>query len=410
MTHSVSRLRALEPPRFNPFAPSFRHDPYPAYRRLIEHGELVRSSFGFWVAARFEHVQAILRDRRFGHRYEHGMIERHGPEIFERRSAQTVRRWMLVLNPPDHARVRGVLVHAFGPRALRESAPKVHAVVDELIDGLAGRGRVDLMRDYAYPLPARIICDLLGVPAAERAQFVADACIPARLIDVAPLSDLERTRVDAELERLIGYFERLCELRRHEPAADLTTLLVQAQQADGAVSSAEVVANMVLLFGAGQETTAHMIGNALLALHRNPDQLELLRAGQVTAADSVDELMRYDSSVQVVIRHALGNVSLAGVEIAKGERVMALLGAANRDPAIYPQPDRLDLTRRGAKPLAFGSGLHHCLGAQLARLEIASALERLLVRLPALKLEVGERPSYRRSLTVRGLEQLWAHF
>lgn len=395
-------------PTFNPFSRSFMQDPYPAYEQLFERETLTPSAFGFWVAARSEHVNLILRDRRFGHTYAEGMIERHGEEIFRQPSARAVRQWILVMNPPDHTRVRGLLAGAFSPRALKEKVPQIEQVVDKLIDTFIGQGRVELIKDFAYRLPALVICEMLGVPEEERAQFLEESRIPTRLIDVAPLTPKERRKVDADIEYLTAYFERLCELRRRAPRNDLTTLLVQAEDAEGRLTSEELTANMILLFGAGQETTAHMIGNALVALHRNPDQLELLKKTPSLMANAVEELLRYDSSVQVAVRHVLEEIEVGGVRLGKGERVMTLLGAANRDPAVYDNPGKLDITRQGIKPMSFGAGIHFCLGAQLARLEIAAALQRLLHRLPGLRLEGLDQLEYRKSLTVRGLEQLWA--
>jgi cytochrome P450 len=395
-------------PTFDPFSRSFMRNPYPAYQRLLESETLTRSSFGFWVASRFEHVNFVLKDRRFGHTYAEGMLERHGPEIFEQASPRAVRQWILVMNPPDHTRVRGLLAAAFSPRALKEKLPQIEQVVDKIIDAFIHRGQADLIKDFAYPLPALVICEMLGIPEEDRAQFLEDSRVPTRLIDLAPLSPQERRKANTDVEHLTAYFERLCELRRQEPRNDLTTLLVQAEDAEGRLTSEELTANMILLFGAGQETTAHMLGNSLLALHQNPDQLELLKANPELAPNAVEELLRYDSSVQVALRHALEEVEVGGIRLSKGERVMALLGAANRDGAVYEDPDRLDITRQGIKPMSFGGGIHYCLGAQLARFEMTIGLQRLFQRIPGLRLEGLDQLEYRRTLTVRGLEQLRA--
>jgi cytochrome P450 len=206
------------------------------------------------------------------------------------------------------------------------------------------------------------------------------------------------------------YFQGLFEMRRRAPANDLITRLVQAEEEGDRLSNEELTANIILLFGAGHETTVNLIGNGLLALHRHPDQLQALKERPSLMANAVEELLRYDSSVQVTARTALEDVAVGGIEIGKGETVLCLLGAANRDPSVYPDPDRLDIARENVRPMSFGGGIHFCLGAQLARLEAEIAIATLLRRLPGLRLDNASEPDWRPAFVLRGLSRLPAHW
>jgi cytochrome P450 len=238
--------------------------------------------------------------------------------------------------------------------------------------------------------------------------FYASSRDGGRLLDPVPMSADEITRSSASLTMAQMYFQQLFELRRKNPGDDLTTQLVQAEEDGSKLSNEELTANIILLFGAGHETTVNLIGNGLLALHRNPDQLALLKASPALIGNAVEEFLRYDSSVQMTGRVALENIDdLGGTKIPKGETVLCLLGSANRDPAVYPdRPDCLDITRPNVRPLSFGGGIHHCLGAQLARIEAEVAISTLLRRLPELRLDEPDDPEWRPTFVLRGLKRL----
>lgn len=386
-------------------SPNLMRDPYPLYAKLLAEPTMTRSKLGFWVAAHHDDVFSVLRDKRFGHAYERSMVARHGPDIFKEPAPRAMRHWLLIQNPPGHTRLRSLFADAFSPRVIKDMVPRIERIANALIDEVIERRRMDVVADFAFPLPSIVISEILGVPAADHAQFVTR--IPARVLDMAPLTREESDRVNADVEFITAYFERLCEQRRSSPQDDLISALVKAQASEGGLTNEELIANIFLLFAAGHETTANLIGNAVLALHQSPGQLEKLKADPGLMPNAVDELLRYDSSVQMTIRYALDDIEMSGVSIGKGHPVMVLLGAANRDPKIYPDPERLDLTRTGLRTPSFGGGLHYCLGAQLARLECAIALETLLRRLPSLTLDL-EKLQWRKTLTVRGLRHLWA--
>jgi cytochrome P450 len=286
--------------------------------------------------------------------------------------------------------------------------PRIQEIVDQTLGRIAGQGQMDLIEDFAFRLPVTIICDMLGIPAEHREMFYASSRDGGRLLDPVPMSADEITRSNAGLIMAQTYFQQLFELRRKNPSDDLTTQLVQAEEDGSKLSSEELTANIILLFGAGHETTVNLIGNGLLALHRNPDQLALLKANPALISNAVEEFLRYDSSVQMTGRVALEDIDdLGGRKIPKGESVLCLLGSANHDPAVYPdRPDYLDIKRPNVRPLSFGGGIHHCLGAQLARIEAEVAIATLLRRLPELQLDEPDNPEWRPTFVLRGLKRL----
>jgi cytochrome P450 len=394
-------------PLFNPLAPEFIANPYPYYQRLRETAPMHLTPLGFYVASRHADIATVLRDKRFGKDFAGRMSRRHGPEILEEPVYRSMRHWMLQQDPPDHTRLRGLVVRAFTARRVEDMRPRIQEIVDGIIDRVEARGRMDLIADFAFRLPVTVICDMLGIPAEDRELFFTSSRTGGRLLDPVPLSRAEIEQHNGSNLAAAEYFHRLFELRRREPGEDLTTQLVHAEEHGSKLSNEELTANVILLFGAGHETTVNLIGNGLLALHRNPDQLKLLREDPSLTAGAVEELLRYDSSVQVTGRTTLENVDeIGGIALAKGQSVICLLGSANRDPAAYADPDRLDITRADVRPLSFGGGIHYCLGAQLARIEGEIAIATLLRRLPRLQLDDPEHPDWRQTFVLRGLNAL----
>jgi cytochrome P450 len=315
---------------------------------------------------------------------------------------------MLQQDPPDHTRLRGLVVQAFTARRVEDMRPRIQAIVDETLDRIIPMGKMELIEDFAFRLPVTIICDMLGIPVEHRELFYTGSRNSGRILEPVPLSPEEIKQGNATNAMTEMYFKQLFELRRKNPGDDLTTQLVQAEQDGSKLSNEELTANIVLLFGAGHETTVNLIGNGLLALHRNPDQLALLKANPALITNAIEEFLRYDSSVQMTGRVALEDIDdLGGKKIPKGESVLCLLGSANHDPAVYPdRPDSLDIVRPNVRPLSFGGGIHFCLGAQLARLEAEVAIATLLRRLPDLRLDDTENPEWRPSFVLRGLKRL----
>ena len=398
---------ATSAPLFNPLAPEFIRDPYPHYERLRTTDPMHQSPLGM-VASRHAEASLVLRDKRFGKDYVERSIRRYGPKIMEEPVFRSMSHWMLQQDPPDHSRLRGLVVKAFTARRVEDMRPRIQQIVDQTLDAIIGHGHMDLIEDFAFRLPVTIICDMLGIPEEHREVFYKSSRDGGRLLDPVPLTPEEIAKGNAGNLMAQMYFQQLFELRRKSPGDDLTTQLVHAEEDGSKLSNEELTANIILLFGAGHETTVNLIGNGLLALYRNPDQLALLKANPALITNAIEEFLRYDSSVQSTGRVALEDIEdLGGKKIPKGEAVICLLGSANRDPAVYPdRPDRLDIARPNVRPLSFGGGIHFCLGAQLARIEAEVAIATLLRRLPELKLDDAENPEWRPTFVLRGLKRL----
>jgi len=395
-------------PLFNPLSPDFIRDPYPYYERLRTTDPMHITAHGAFLASRHADVSLVLRDKRFGKDYVDRTIKRYGPKIMDEPIFASMKHWMLQQDPPDHTRLRGLVVKAFTARRVEDMRPRIQQVVDQTIDAIIDRGHMDLIEDFAFRLPVTIICDMLGIPEEHRETFYKGSRDGGRILDPVPLTPEEIAQANTGNALAIMYFEQLFELRRRDPGDDLTTQLVQAEEDGSKLTNEEMTANIILLFGAGHETTVNLIGNGLLALHRNPDQLALLKANPSLITNAIEEFLRYDSSVQLTGRTTLEDVEdLGGKRIPKGDTVLCLLGSANRDPAVYPHgPDQLDITRPNVKPLSFGGGIHFCLGAQLARIEAEIAINTLLRRIPSLRLDDAENPEWRPTFVLRGLKHL----
>ena len=400
---------AATAPLFNPLSPGFIRDPYPHYDLLRRVDPLHITPHGMYLASRHADVSSVLRDKRFGKDFVDRSIRRYGPKIMEEPIFRSMSHWMLQQDPPDHSRLRGLVVKAFTARRVEDMRPRIQQIVDQTLDRVIPNGSMDLIEDFAFRLPVTIICDMLGIPEEHREVFYSGSRDGGRILDPVPLSPEEIAKGNATYMMTQMYFQQLFELRRKQPGDDLTTQLVQAEEEDGSkLTNEELTANIILLFGAGHETTVNLIGNGCLALHRNPDQLALLKGRPELITGAIEEFLRYDSSVQMTGRVALEDIDdLCGRKVPKGESVLCLLGSANRDPAVYPDgADRLDITRPNVRPLSFGGGIHFCLGAQLARIEAEIAISTLLRRLPDLRLDDADNPEWRPTFVLRGLKRL----
>lgn len=389
------------------FTPEYVQNPYPTLKKVRQYNPLFKPEGASWLASSYAIVQDVLRDKRFGHGYENRMKLQHGPDVFaDNFGYSLLRQSMLLKDPPDHKRIRGLAIKAFGAARIYEMRPEIQTTVDELLDELEPKRHCDLMSEFAFKLPVIVICQMLGVPKEDWPRLLESSNVSGRLIDPTPLSEEELARENANIEETSAYFRKLCDKHLDEPQDDLITALVQAETEDGILTEGEVSANIQLLFGAGHETTVNLIGNGLLALHRHPQQLQLLKSDQSLITNTVEELLRYDSSVQISARTALEDVELHGRKIAKGEEVVTLLGAANHDPEMYDDPDSLDIRRSKIRLLSFGGGIHTCMGAQHARIEASVSLNTLLNRFSDFKLDNIEAPEWKETITLRGLKQL----
>ncbi len=405
----MSETASAAPPVFNPLSPEFIRDPYPFFHKLRAFDPLWRSPFGR-VSTRHKDVTQILRDKRFGKDFIGRARRNYGDAAETEPVLRIMRLAMLTQDPPDHTRLRGLVVKAFTARRMEDMRPHIQNIVDNALDRVERDGHMDVIADLAFRLPVTVICHMLGIPEDHIERFITGARMTGRAIEPIPMSRADLDQANADQAALREYFHALFELRRREPGDDLTTQLIQVEDSGSQLTEDELIANILLLFVAGHETTVNLIGNGLLALYRNPDQLKLVRDRPALMANAVEEILRYDSSVQVTYRVAFEDMDLNGTAIAKGDAVMCLLGAANRDPDAYPDPDRFDIARQNIHPLSFGGGIHHCLGAQLARIEGEVALSTLLRRLPGLTLDNLDQPEWRPSFVLRGLQRLPARW
>lgn len=377
--------------------------PYTGYRRLRELAPALLTASGVLVLTRYRDCDAALRSRDLGKADESlGFRLVEVPEDLRRRAVHRFRRSMLFTNPPDHTRLRRLLSSAFTPRHVRDLSDAITARATQLLDRIEDRDDVDFMSEVALPLPVAVIGDLLGVPESDRAPFAP--LVRALVGPLEPTSDeAALIRATEAEDTLAEYFTALLAEKRVDPRDDLLSRLVQARDHDR-LDDAEMIAAAILLFAAGFETTSNLLGNGLAALLAHHDQFTALREDPRLTERAVEELLRYDSPVQTDGRTVLNPCTLAGVDLEPGQIVMPLLGAANRDPEHFTDPDRLDITRDQGPSLAFGAGIHHCLGAPLARLEAAHLFPLLLHRYPTVAATAD--PTWRRGLTLRGLETL----
>ena len=375
----------------NLLSPEFRENPYPGYAMLREHGLGRITPFDSWAAARYDDVLWVLKQPKL---FSSTAFRMTRPDMMLAQAAssvpaETVNQVMLrdvpsVINsdPPEHERYRGILNRGFTPRRIDRLEPRIREIARECVDAVVGKGRTDLVRDLTIPLPVIVISELLGVDPERRGDFKrwSDAFIAGVGRRVAFEETIETMREFNE------YFEEQIDRRRSEPGDDLLSVLVHAETSEGRLSPRELLAFTRLLLVAGNETTTNLIGNAVIALLENPGELDRLRSDLSLIPDTVEETLRWDPPVQALPRVATEDVELRGEKIAKGERVTVLFGAANRDPAKFPDPDSFDITRDTKGHVGFGFGIHFCLGSHLARLEARYALEAVITRMPDLRL------------------------
>jgi cytochrome P450 len=366
--------------------------------------------WNMWLCTRYADVNDLLKDNRLGHeilrvmtRDELGWAPREMLPEKEQARIRNQSRWMLFRDPPDHTRLRTLVHKAFTPRMVERLRAHIETITDELIDRAIGQGGMDVIEGLAFALPVRVIAEMLGVPTEDQDTFSRWSRDLAGTLEFTESEAVYDKGADAVIE-FDAYFRALAAERRKNPADDLLSALVQAEEAGDRLDEDEVIATLTLLLIAGHETTVNLIGNGTLALLENPAQFALLRNDLTLVKSATEELLRYDSPVQLTTRWVLEDMQHGDFTFRKGQQVALMFGAANRDPERFDNPDTLDITRENNKHVAFGSGIHFCLGAPLARLEGQIAFERIARRLPNLQLD-GE-PVRRDTYVLRGLRSL----
>ncbi len=387
---------------YNPLSRQTAQDPYPVYAALRERDPVHRSGLmNAWLFTRHADIDTMLRDHRlFSNDPRKGTLSRRQRAGLPADEEFT----MLFLDPPDHKRLRALVNKAFTPKAVNALEPHIRSLLSSLLDDIDDPAGFDLMQTVAQPLPVIVIAEMLGIPPEDRAQFKIWSDQRARTLEPS-IDARERALADAANKALNDYFRPIIEERRAAPQDDIVSALAQAEEEGDRLTELEMLNMLRLLLIAGNETTTNLIGNGVLALLRHPDQLQRLRDDPSLIPLAVDELLRFDSPVQTDFRRALEDCEVNGFPLKKRDNIVLLLGAANRDPDVFDEPDRLDVGRGDRSHLSFGRGIHHCIGAPLARLEGRIVLEMLLERYSQINLR-GEQPRFRNSIVLRGLESL----
>jgi len=396
----------VESGTLEPFSRDMLADPYPAYRALRERGRVQRTAAGHWLVLGYDEVSTLLTDQRFGEAAGRGgrirlsRTQREGQHQLLGRVDT-----MLSQDPPEHTRLRRLVSKAFTPRSVQKMRPLIQEIVNELLDGLAGRAEFDLVSELAWPLPVIVIAEMLGIPRADRGRFKrwSDAMVATLGGDYSSLDEARRSN-----EELVEYVSRVIADRRKQPRDDLISRLVAAEESGQKLSEDEMLGTVALLLVAGNETTAHLVSSGTLALLRTPEQMARLREEPSLLPSAIDEMLRYTGPVHTTRRTAREDVRLGDANISRGEVVVGILAAANRDPEKYADPDRFEVARNATDHVAFGDGIHFCLGAALARLEGQVAIGTLLARFSNLRL-LDNEPEWGGTFAIRGVTRLRLH-
>jgi cytochrome P450 len=392
--------------QYNPLVPEALSNPYPMYRALREEAPVSWNEiFESWIFTRFDDVDAILMNPRFSAdrskaqtRFSE-MIRQQQEEFGPFSEAPT----MLTSDPPEHTRLRRLVSKAFTPRAVENLRPRIRQIVDQLLDEIPGK-EFDLVEEIAYPLPVIVISEMLGVPPEDRGDFKrwSDDVVATLGGPFVPADVRERAR--KSIEELAEYLSGVIAERRAEPRDDLISRLIAAEDGGQVLSEVEIFSTTILLLIAGNETTTNLISNAMYTLLQNPDQLEVLRGDLSLMPSAVEEILRYNGPVQATGRVAMADIEVGGVTVKEGQMAMAVLGAANHDPAKFADPERFDVKRNPTDHLAFGDGIHFCLGAPLARAEAQITFEEILRRYP--RIELAGEPTWGGTFIIRGAKKL----
>jgi cytochrome P450 len=390
------------------FSQAFLADPFPTLRRMREeHPVYFHPLLNAWVLTRYDDIQAVLHDRRFSNERSEQLANGAPPHMQGELAVcdRFFSLWMVFRDPPRHTLLRALVSKAMTAKTIEGARPFVEETVARALDAAVAVGRMDLVKDLAEPLPALTIARLLGVPSADVGTFKAMTADVFSHIGAAVATEEVIARSHRGATGLLAYFRGLIDARRKAPGEDLLSRLVHAEEQGAALDEEELTATCAMLLAAGHETTTHLIGNAVLALLRSPAELDALRADAALYPSAIEEILRYDGAVLTVGRRALEDVEIGGERVAAGQYLFCHLHGGNHDPARYADPDRLDVRRKDVRQLDFGQGIHHCIGAPLARLEAQIALRQVVERLPDLRLPPASL-SWIPSIVVHGLTSL----
>lgn len=394
--------------KFNPFSAEFRANPYPTYDRLRVEDPIHWSFLKAWVVTRHRDVKQILSDRRFiaddlPERLNQKKLYLQKGEDFNLLK-QTISKWLFFIEPPHHSRLREIITKAFSISTIEQMRPQVIEIVNDLINDVREAGTMDIITDMAAPLPALVTAKMLGIPQQDCPLITQWAYDLFRVFD-QPLSLQDYTDLNQVAGESREYFLELINQRTNNLQSDLLSNLIIASEESGKLDLEEVLGLCAMLFSVGQETTENLVGNGMLALLQNPEQMAKLQQDPTLINNAIEELLRYDSPVQIIARDATEDIEIDGNLIHVGESVVLCLGAANRDPEQFPDPDILDITRNTSRNLPFGGGIHYCLGSALARLQGQVAIDAMVQQLPELTLATNSL-TRRKNIVLRGLQSL----
>lgn len=413
-TNKTTKIGSKKAFKFNLFDPQVRINPYPTYHQLRSESP-VHQYFvgGDWLVSRYADVKAVLRSGYVRSQDKPKSIQERNQYLQDKGKnlntlAQTTSQFLFYMDPPDHTRLRNLVMKVFSPVIVEGMRPQIQGIVNELLDKVQHQGSMDIIADFAIPLPVTVISRLLGIPKEDQDQLNQWSNVLARILD--SLVSLEEFQAMNEVtEAFKEYLRALIAKRKKQPQADLISALITVKEQSDKLSEEELLATCIMLFATGEESTVNTIGNGMLALLNHPDQIEQLKTEPTKIQTAVDEILRYDSPVQTTTRIATVNFEIGNQTIKAGEKVVLCLGAANRDPAQFPDPDRLDINRNPNPHVAFGDGIHYCLGAGLARIQAQIAINTLVQKFPDLKL-ASNQLEWRKNAVLRGLKALPVSF
>ncbi|MHC5854821.1 cytochrome P450 [Nostoc sp.] len=402
----MTSLTNPEKDRYNLTAPEVFANPYPTYRRILQQEPVYWNDFlGGWYLMRYQDVAFAMQDKRISAKRPpiSKLSQLEQQNIFP--LLESLSKWMLFCDPPEHTRLRTLFNKAFTPHIIGSMAPSIHSLVNQLIDSIYKRGNIDIIHDLAYPIPAIVIAQMLGANSEDYQHFKKWSSDLAKFFGLFRMDTEILTNAKKSLLEMKQYFHFILEERRCQPQNDLISSLIFAQEKENSLSDEEILSNCVFLTFAGHETTTNLIANGLLALLANPSQMQKLKNDPSLITTAVEEFLRYDSPVQRQARIALTDLEINGQQIRQGQRLFLAIGSANRDPEQFFNPDKLDITRSQNPHLAFGKGTHFCLGASLGRLEAQIAINTIVQRLPNLRLDTDQIEWYENP-SLRGMKSM----
>ena len=401
--NQISKMKILF--KFNPYEPSFQDNPYPIYHKLRSVEPIHQSFNNMWVVTRYADAKTILRDSRFCVNKMPNHVKYKSDYLGNFNTlAQAISKWLIFLDPPEHTRLRGLISKAFSAATVKSLYSQIQQITEQLISKIRHQGYMDIIADFACPLPCNVICTILGVPVEDWYKLYYWSDKLSEILD--PLKSLEDyEQMNKVALEFIDYFKGLIAQRKINLQQDFLSALIAVKEQNNKLTEEEIISICMLLFLTGEETTVNLISNGMLALLRHPGQMQQIKTQPMLIQGAIEEILRYDSPIQITTRVANQDVLLDSVTIQSGDKVLVVLGAANRDPAQFPEPDRFDITRVNNNHLAFADGIHSCLGAALTRLEAEIAINALVQKLPDIQL-LQEQVEWRKKVPFRSLKSL----